>query len=147
MKAVSYTHLAGRGFEEKAGVDGSSLQNDGELQIVQWLLQNEWNDLNKLAFISPYAGQVAAAKALFPPGIRISTVDSFQGQEHHTIIISLVRSNDEGSIGFLKDYRRMNVAITHAKEKLVIIGDSATIDGDRFFQSFLACLLYTSRCV
>lgn len=133
-----FIDTAGRGFEEKAGVDGSSLQNDGELQIVQWLLQNEWNDLNKLAFISPYAGQVAAAKALFPPGIRISTVDSFQGQEHHTIIISLVRSNDEGSIGFLKDYRRMNVAITRAKEKLVIIGDSATIGGDRFFQSFLA---------
>ncbi len=70
--------------------------------------------------------------------MRISTIDSFQGQEQHTIILSLVRSNDTGEIGFLKDYRRMNVAITRAKENLFVIGDSATIGGDSFYHSFLS---------
>ena len=69
--------------------------------------------------------------------MRISTIDSFQGQEKETIILSLVRSNDDGDIGFLKDYRRMNVAITRAKEQLFVIGDSATIGADNFYNSFL----------
>jgi superfamily I DNA and/or RNA helicase len=54
------------------------------------------------------------------------------------VILSLVRSNDDGIIGFLKDYRRMNVAITRAKEKLFVIGDSATIGADPFYTSFLS---------
>ena len=92
----------------------------------------------KTAFISPYAGQVAAAKDILPKEMRISTIDSFQGQEQETIILSLVRSNDDGDIGFLKDYRRMNVAITRAKEQLFVVGDSATIGGDAFYNSFLS---------
>ena len=69
--------------------------------------------------------------------MRISTIDSFQGQEQQTIILSLVRSNDDGDVGFLKDYRRMNVAITRAKEQLFVIGDSATIGADAFYNLFL----------
>ena len=69
--------------------------------------------------------------------MRISTIDSFQGQEKENIILSLVRSNDDGDIGFLKDYRRMNVAITRAKEQLFVIGDSATIGADPFYNAFL----------
>jgi superfamily I DNA and/or RNA helicase len=64
-------------------------------------------------------------------------VDSFQGQEADVVIISLVRSNDENEIGFLKDYRRMNVALTRARKKLIVIGDSATIGGDSFYQEML----------
>jgi superfamily I DNA and/or RNA helicase len=64
-------------------------------------------------------------------------VDSFQGQEKETVIVSLVRSNEDGDIGFLKDYRRMNVAITRAKQQLVVIGDSATIGADKFYNQFL----------
>ena len=89
------------------------------------------------ALISPYAGQVTAAKEILPKDLRISTIDSFQGQEKEVIIVSLVRSNDDGDIGFLKDYRRMNVAITRAKEQLFVIGDSATIGGDSFYNAFL----------
>jgi len=70
--------------------------------------------------------------------MRISTIDSFQGQEKETIIVSLVRSNEDGDIGFLKDYRRMNVAITRAKEQLFVIGDSATIGADSFYNAFLS---------
>lgn len=134
---ITFIDTAGSGYNETAGTNGMSLQNDGELSIVQKLIETEALDNASTAFISPYAGQVAAAKEMLPKEIRISTIDSFQGQEQDTIILSLVRSNDDGDIGFLKDYRRMNVAITRAKEKLFVIGDSATIGGDAFYHSFL----------
>jgi ATP-dependent RNA/DNA helicase IGHMBP2 len=100
-------------------------------------METEQLDPLTTAFISPYAGQVTSAKDILPKSMRISTIDSFQGQEKDTIILSLVRSNDDGVIGFLKDYRRMNVAITRAKEKLFVIGDSATIAADPFYNAFL----------
>lgn len=135
---ISFIDTAGSGYNEKRGVNGMSLQNEGELAIVQKLMESEILDPLKTAFISPYSGQVAAAKELLPKEMRISTIDSFQGQEKEIIILSLVRSNDDNEIGFLKDYRRMNVAITRAKEKLFIIGDSATIGGDNFYNLFLS---------
>jgi superfamily I DNA and/or RNA helicase len=134
---ITFIDTAGSGYQEEHGADGSSLQNKGELAIVQKLLAPESLDPLKTAFISPYAGQVAAAKELLSKQLRISTIDSFQGQEKENIIISLVRSNDDGDIGFLKDYRRMNVAITRAKEQLFVIGDSATIGADVFYNAFL----------
>ncbi len=134
---ISFIDTAGSGYNEIHGSNGSSLQNEGELQIILKLMETEALDPLKTAFISPYAGQVAAAKDILPKQMRISTIDSFQGQEKEIIIISLVRSNDDGDIGFLKDYRRMNVAITRAKEQLFVIGDSATIGGDAFYNSFL----------
>jgi ATP-dependent RNA/DNA helicase IGHMBP2 len=134
---ITFIDTAGSGFNEIYGPDGTSLQNEGELRIVQKLLETESPNLLKAAFISPYSGQVAAAKEVLPKQLRISTIDSFQGQEKETIIVSLVRSNDDGDIGFLKDYRRMNVAITRAKEQLFVIGDSATIGADTFYNAFL----------
>jgi ATP-dependent RNA/DNA helicase IGHMBP2 len=134
---ITFIDTAGSGYNEKHGSDGSSLQNEGELQIVQKLIETEGLNSLHTAFISPYAGQVAAAKEILPKQMRISTIDSFQGQEKEIIILSLVRSNDDGDIGFLKDYRRMNVAITRAKEQLFVIGDSATIGADTFYNAFL----------
>jgi superfamily I DNA and/or RNA helicase len=134
---ICFIDTAGSGFNEKHGNNGMSLQNEGELQIVQKLFETELFNPLTTAFISPYAGQVAAAKEILPAIMRISTIDSFQGQEQEIILLSLVRSNDDGDIGFLKDYRRMNVAITRAKEQLIVIGDSATIGGDAFYNSFL----------
>jgi len=135
---ISFIDTAGSGYNEEQGSNGMSLQNEGELQIVQKLLIAENLDPLTTAFISPYAGQVAAAKETLPKEMRISTIDSFQGQEKEVIILSLVRSNDDGEIGFLKDYRRMNVAITRAKEQLFVIGDSATIGADAFYNAFLS---------
>ncbi len=134
---LSFIDTAGSGYNELQGNNGISLQNEGELKIVQKLLQSEALELSLTAFISPYSGQVIAAKGILPNEIRMSTIDSFQGQEKEIVIISLVRSNDDGEIGFLKDYRRMNVAITRAKEKLFVIGDSATIGADPFYNAFL----------
>jgi len=101
-------------------------------------LETESLDVLQTALISPYSGQVAAAKEMLPKQLRVSTIDSFPGQEKENIILSLVRSNDDGDIGFLKDYRRMNVAITRAKEQLFVIGDSATIGADSFYNAFLS---------
>jgi predicted DNA helicase len=134
---IHFIDTAGSGSNEKRGADGTSLQNDAEMQMVQRLLETELTEPEKIAFISPYAGQVIAAKEILSKEIRISTIDSFQGQEKEIIILSLVRSNDENAIGFLKDYRRMNVAITRAKEQLFVIGDSATIGADQFYHAFL----------
>lgn len=135
---ITFIDTAGSGYNEKHGPDGVSLQNEGELQIVNKILEQEQWNLSASAFISPYAGQVVAATEVLPAPLRKSTIDSFQGQEKENIIVSLVRSNDEGEIGFLKDYRRMNVAITRAKEQLIVIGDSATIGADKFFNEFLS---------
>ena len=68
----------------------------------------------------------------------MGTVDSFQGQERDIIYISLVRSNEMGEIGFLSDIRRMNVAMTRARKKLVIVGDSATLSQHPFYKDFVS---------
>jgi ATP-dependent RNA/DNA helicase IGHMBP2 len=70
--------------------------------------------------------------------IVINTIDGFQGEERDVIYISLVRSNEKGEIGFLSDLRRMNVAITRARKKLVVVGDSSTVGSHPFYKAFLA---------
>ena len=72
-----------------------------------------------------------------PAKIVVKTVDGFQGQERDIIYISLVRSNDTKEIGFLNDIRRMNVALTRARQRLVVIGDSATLANHPFYKSFI----------
>ena len=134
---VLFYDTAGTGFEEKAGEDGRSLTNEGELDIIKKMIDAKQWKLEDIGFISPYTGQVQLAKTSFPKTLKVSTIDSFQGQEMKIIIVSLVRSNTDGNIGFLKDYRRMNVALTRAKEQLVVIGDSSTIGLDPFYDQFL----------
>jgi superfamily I DNA and/or RNA helicase len=89
--------------------------------------------------ISPYRAQTELLKKKLRelPSVGVNTVDAFQGQERDVIYISLVRSNDRQEIGFLKDYRRMNVAMTRARKKLVMIGDSATFGSDNFYSRLL----------
>ena len=66
---------------------------------------------------------------------RISTVDSFQGQEADVVLISLVRSNKQGTVGFLSDFRRLNVAVTRARKQVMIVGDASTICKDQVLSS------------
>lgn len=136
-KHLSFYDTAGTGFQEEHDSEGSSLSNSGELEIIEKIIETHAFNLERCALITPYSGQVALARARFPKELRISTVDSFQGQECETVLISLVRSNDEGNLGFLKDYRRMNVAMTRAKENLFVIGDSVTFGNDAFYAAFL----------
>ena len=93
--------------------------------------------------ISPYRAQVQHLRRLIAKSgdlkpfrhlISVNTVDGFQGQERDIIIISLVRANEEGQIGFLRDLRRMNVAITRARMKLIILGDSGTLTRHPFYK-------------
>jgi superfamily I DNA and/or RNA helicase len=65
--------------------------------------------------------------------VEVSTVDSFQGQERDAMVLSLTRSNSDGEIGFLTEYRRTNVAMTRARMHLLMVGDSATLAADPFF--------------
>ena len=101
------------------------------------------NDRLDVGVISPYRAQVQYLRKLlkkreyFKPFrhlISVNTVDGFQGQERDIILISLVRSNDEGQIGFLRDLRRMNVAITRARMKLIILGDAPTMTRHPFYR-------------
>jgi superfamily I DNA and/or RNA helicase len=72
-------------------------------------------------------------RGLGGPGLEIDTVDGFQGREKEVVIISLVRSSAEQEIGFLSEIRRMNVALTRAKRKLIVIGDGATMSTHPFY--------------
>ena len=83
---------------------------------------------DEIGIISPYADQVKIIQDRTP--VEVKTVDGFQGREKEIIIISTVRSNENGNIGFLKDLRRLNVAITRAKRKLIIIGNKKTLKHD-----------------
>ncbi|GAB4342775.1 MAG: AAA domain-containing protein [Flammeovirgaceae bacterium] len=153
-KPLTYIDTAGCGFDEVQTEEGMSKSNPEEARLLlnvlkEWLdaMTNEL-DLKKISIgiISPYQAQVACLHTLFSEDsrfdksldIQIQSIDSFQGQEKEMILISLVRSNDMGEIGFLKDTRRMNVALTRAKKKLIVIGNSATISHHNFYASFIA---------
>lgn len=134
---VTFIDTAGSGFEEQQGPEGQSRWNEGEIGIARKVMEEAGLPPEDTAFITPYSAQADAAGPALPEGVRCSTIDSFQGQEMRHVIVSLVRSNGEGHIGFLKDYRRMNVALTRAKETLTVIGDSATVGNDPFYGAFL----------
>lgn len=155
-QALVFVDTAGCGFEEenmrKYSSNSGSLQNYHEADLLfkhlfelhNSIIENKvnWSDLS-IGLISPYKAQVNLLKEMvkdFPhnhANFAINTVDGFQGQEKDIIYISLVRSNDDNEIGFLKDYRRMNVALTRARKKLVVIGDSATLGNNKFYADFL----------
>jgi superfamily I DNA and/or RNA helicase len=71
--------------------------------------------------------------------LEIDSVDGFQGREKEAVAISLVRSNPQGEIGFLADVRRMNVAMTRARRKLLVVGDSATLSAHPFYRRMIEC--------
>lgn len=136
---------AGTGWEE-VDWNGKICNPEEGRFLLRWL--NEHLALHpeekSIGIIAPYRGQVDwlqnAAGEYIPKSIpyEIQTVDSFQGQERDLMVISLVRSNDEQQIGFLKDFRRLNVAITRARCKVVLIGDSSTLSQDPYFNQLIA---------
>jgi superfamily I DNA and/or RNA helicase len=92
----------------------------------------------EIAVISAYSAQVRLLVSKSPdPLVEIDSVDGFQGREKELVIVSLVRSNMEGEMGFLADTRRMNVAMTRAKKRLVVIGDGATLASLDFYRQFM----------
>lgn len=141
-------------LEEKEQFVGESFGriNKAEADLTLDTLQHYFERIGKqrllderidVGIISPYRAQVQYLRRLlmkreyfkpFRRFISINTVDGFQGQERDVIVISLVRSNDEGQIGFLRDLRRMNVAITRARMKLIILGDKDTMTQHPFYR-------------
>ncbi|MFO1066040.1 MAG: C-terminal helicase domain-containing protein, partial [Pirellulales bacterium] len=140
-RPIRFIDTAGIGWEEELEPDGESRRNPGEcklvLHLIEQLVAAGLHPLD-IAVIAPYAAQVRLIRERSTfAGLEIDTVDGFQGREKEAVIISLVRSNTTGEIGFLADARRMNVALTRAKRKLIVIGDSATLGGNKFFLELL----------
>ena len=139
-------------FKEEFVGESFGRINKAEAELTLLALENYFTKIGKarilderidVGVISPYRAQVQylrrqlKKKEFFKPYrqlISVNTVDGFQGQERDIILISLVRANDEGQIGFLRDLRRMNVAITRARMKLIILGDASTMTRHPFYK-------------
>lgn len=152
--SIEFIDTAGCNFDEIQNPETLSFFNprEGELLFkhLEQLLESYSAQIGlpaiSIGIISPYKEQREWLKEnlslpeqcqLQLASLSIKTIDGFQGEERDVIYISLVRSNEKQEIGFLNDLRRMNVAITRAKKKLVVIGDSATIGNNRFYKTFL----------
>jgi superfamily I DNA and/or RNA helicase len=151
--SLVFIDTAGCGFDEK--LDGTSSTNPEEAALLIRHLTQLTAELSQyytpesfpsIAVISPYKQQLsvlneqlAHATDLQPyrSRITVNTIDSFQGQERDIVYISMTRSNAQAEIGFLSDIRRMNVAMTRARKKLIIVGDSATLAGLPFYADFI----------
>ncbi|MFD1139557.1 AAA domain-containing protein [Larkinella insperata] len=151
--SLQFIDTAGCGFDEK--LEGTSSTNPEEAALLMKHLTELVAELGPhylpenfptIAVISPYKQQLAVLneQLLHTPELQpylrtisVNTIDSFQGQERDIVYISMTRSNAAGDIGFLSDIRRMNVAMTRARKKLIIVGDSATLAGLPFYADFI----------
>lgn len=142
-KSFQLIDTVGTGFEEEFNPDQKSFRNEGEYFIIsEHVNQSRENLLGaSIGIISPYAQQVIMIREKIESDehfkeldVEVNSIDGFQGQEKDVIYISLVRSNPAGKIGFLGDHRRLNVAMTRAKKKLIIVGDMLTLGKDPIFR-------------
>ena len=151
-KAIEWKDTSGDASHEEFVGDNFGRINKEEAQLTLLTLAEYFVRIGRqriideridVGIISPYRAQVQYLRHLikktdfykpFRKIIAVNTVDGFQGQERDIIVISMVRSNEEGQIGFLRDLRRMNVAITRARMKLIILGDSATLIRHPFYR-------------
>lgn len=146
---VIFIDTAGCGFDEKVHHAYQSKYNPEEFQVLRehlYLIADAFLEKEppSIAIISPYREQALHIEEELKEDpnvskldLTVNTIDGFQGQEKDLVFISLVRSNTKGEIGFLTDYRRMNVAMTRARKQLIIVGDSATIGNNKFYGEFL----------
>ena len=142
---VEFIDTAGAGWDEEMEKEGLSRFNRQEAHLIVakvGQLLDAGVRADGIAVIAPYAAQVRYLRDQLhqlprASSIEVDTVDGFQGREKEVVLISTVRSNENGEIGFLGDERRMNVAITRAKRKLIVIGDSATLGSNEFFSKLL----------
>lgn len=138
---VQFIDTAGASYDEELEEDTESRLNRQEAILaarkVRELLDAGLRP-EQIAVIAPYRAQVRLLRDMLDvPGLEIDSVDGFQGREKEAVVFTLVRSNAEGEIGFLGDIRRKNVALTRARRKLIVIGDSATLANHPFYQRML----------
>lgn len=149
---VVFIDTAGAGWNEEIEENGLSKFNPNEAKLVLdqvSALCEAGLSPSDIAVIAPYAAQVRWLRQHCEyDKLEIDTVDGFQGREKEAVVMCTVRSNNKGEVGFLSDSRRMNVALTRARRKLVLIGDSSTLGSDDFFvdllQWFESCGAYRS---
>jgi hypothetical protein len=139
---VQFIDTAGASYDEELEEDTESRFNREEARLAARKVRQLLDAgllAEQVAVIAPYRAQVRLLRDLLSdvPGLEIDSVDGFQGREKEAIVFSLVRSNPEGEIGFLGDVRRTNVALTRARRKLIVIGDSATLANHPFYQRML----------
>lgn len=152
---IDFVDTAGCGYSEKQDPESLSRFNEEEaallIRLVEMLVTDvgpdEWLQQGiTLGIITPYRAQVdylnkltSASPVLEPLHklISINSVDAFQGQERDVMAISFVRSNEKAEVGFLSDIRRTNVAMTRARKKLILVGDSATLGSHPFYLALL----------
>src|SRR5690606_7666360 len=150
-----FVDTSGIGYAEKQDPETLSRYNEEEAQLSVKRLESVVEEVGtetwisqgfRLGVITPYRAQVDRLAKLVEQSevltplkalITINTVDAFQGQERDVIGISFVRSNDKSEVGFLGDIRRTNVAMTRAKKKLIMVGDSATLGAHAFYLSLI----------
>lgn len=155
---IDFLDTAGCGFTEEQDPETLSRFNEDEAalvikvteQLIEEIGTEHWLEEGlTMGLITPYSAQVdrlrklAEASDVMEPMhklITINTVDAFQGQERDVIVISFVRSNDKAEVGFLGDIRRTNVAMTRARKKLIMIGDSATLAAHPFYEKLVTGL-------
>jgi len=155
---IEFIDTAGSGYSEKQDSETLSRYNQGEAELlvqqveklVESIGSSAWLDEGiTMGIITPYSAQVdklqhlAEGSSILEPLhrlISINTVDAFQGQERDVIAISFVRSNEKSEVGFLADIRRTNVAMTRARKKLILIGDSATLGANEFYSELIEFL-------
>lgn len=142
-----FVDTAGKGWEDERAQDDPSTRNPGQAERVALEVRRILSrglPPGDLAVIAPYYAQVRLLRDLLRPeqdaGLEIRSVDGFQGREKEAIVVDLVRSNDQGAVGFLRDTRRMNVALTRARRFLLVVGDSATIGQHPYYAEFLAAV-------
>lgn len=138
---IQMIDTAGAEFEEQIEPDGMSKLNPKEANAIVYLVRQLLQsgvEPDDVAIIAPYAAQVRLLRSrLDDRRIEIDTVDGFQGREKEVVLLTMVRSNADGEIGFLADTRRTNVALTRAKRKLIVLGDSATLATHPFYAGLL----------
>ncbi|ELP91723.1 hypothetical protein EIN_520800 [Entamoeba invadens IP1] len=133
---VMFVHCKG---DEGYGSSGKSYGNDAEKEVVKFLVEKynkEGINDEEIGIISPYSTQRDLLGEQHKT-IQVASVDGFQGNEKEFIIISCVRSNSKGGIGFLADHRRLNVALTRARKGLVMVGDAYTLRHNCIFVNFM----------
>jgi superfamily I DNA and/or RNA helicase len=138
-----FVDTAGAGYEETWNDLLESRENEGEAKLALYLygqLRDAGMSARSIAIITPYVAQTRLLRALSGGDreLEIGSIDGFQGREKEAILLSLVRSNAGGEVGFLADTRRMNVGMTRARRLLIVLGDSATLVRHPFYAQFLA---------
>ena len=140
-KPVAFIPIHGSEIQDSTSSSKSNMDEAGMVvKVVNELLAIGDLMPDDIGVISPYSGQVRLIRELFEEkieGLEIKSVDGYQGREKEVIVLSTVRSNDDGVVGFLSDYRRLNVAMTRAKRGLIVIGDDRTLRTDSTWASWL----------